>query len=665
MLGHNNKTTSSSTSLNLSHRKLQSNNMLYIISRYPQLKRLDLSDNQIDWYGVYLLAHLTTLTDLNLAKNHDNIFSSPNCILTQLASLTALDITHNKIDISHLQSLTRLTKLRGLRVRPNNLLGIALVDALAQLTMLTRLSLIFSLNEFESAQGLTQLTNLTHLDLPSNRIGAASASLLALLTKLTHLDLEDNQIIPDDIQTITRLNALTYLRLTRNNISHAGVLYLTQLACLTLLDLSRCGLNDADIHPLTHLTRLSHLYLIENNIRTNGAQSLGQLFNLTNLNLHLNTIGDNGASALTQLSKLSTLHLRLNEISQIGAQSIAKLSTLTDLDLFGNDIRLAGLQTILQLPNLTDLKLGFTDTGPAGAHALSLHPHLRSLELRNINIGDEGAKAFLTNTRILKLDMEDEDNPFQRSIAHTVNDHIDNNNNGLHLAREQLLETFLLLTRARNTQDGNFWGRLPAELALLILQQFTRAETMQYWFITPQQLISAYQRFIIFCAENPSNTSPYPYSRVQRFLQSLPGTLYALETAEEHPAPVMSKTLAQNGLFKTSPVSTIDARLSAEIEDIHQISLVFLKRNMQHLIEPATTPEQSQTYLCGCDVIRLQLAAVLNKVKQWEIQDPRIAQLKIIHDRLQAFSTALQTTSTEQTRPDRSNQIDQTFLALC
>jgi Leucine-rich repeat (LRR) protein len=652
--------------LNLSRRKLQSADILVIVAQRPLLEQLNLSATQIKDTDIHFLTHLTALTQLSLESN--NIGALGAQAIALLSNLTYLDLRKNNIQDSGTHTLTQLTALTHLNLEENN------IGALG-------------------AQAIALLPKLTYLDLKKNNIQDADTHALTQLTALTHLNLEENNIGPNGVYAFTRLTTLTDLNLSANDIGPTGARALMHFTALTRLNLAGNNIVGHGLEPLFLPSRLATLDLTGTEIGPDDANALTQLTALTDLNLSGNAaIGDHCALILRHLSSLTSLNLKLTGISNTTVQTLVLLTDLTHLDLTANDINTVGIQALTQLTNLSHLSFGGLedDIGPAGARHLSQLPNLTFLKLLNCNIGNAGVDAFLTHTRLLILAIEHEQS-IDKEIMNALYCRLADNRKNLEHACKQLLEIFILLARARRQQDGNYWKLLPLELTVRIIELICGTKTLQFLRITPKIMMATYRNIVKYCADHPPTGLSYPYSRVPQFLRSLPSTLWTLTreetpeamredvldkniyllktslqlsdscklppiTPEKNPKGKQTLALTQSGLFKTTQNSIIKSPFFSEISGLIQITYRLINDHHKYLQTPSVTPKHCHTFLHCCDVIRLQVATVLEKAQSLKIQERHHTQLKIIHDKLGMFSTALKET-------DENKHLDQSEIS--
>jgi hypothetical protein len=385
--------------------------------------------------------------------------------------------------------------------------------------------------------------------------------------------LNANSTLPSAEQT-EEPSPITSLRLRDKRVRPEDLATIaTNYPMLDELNLFNCGLSANHIKSLvdlTALTSLTSLSLEGNNIDVDGARMLTALTALTTLDVSCNTIGDVGAQALVVLTRLTSLNLNRNTIGPAGARSLAALTGLISLQLVGNKI------------------------GNDGAQALLQHPRLAEIYCYANNIDDSLEKVLKEHVKRIRL---------------------------------RILEILILLTRAQQTQ-GNVWFGMPIDVMLIILSYFKKIDIAQYK-LTPERLITIYQRINTYCQKNPSNEIVYPFSRLPRLLKQL-------NPAQTTNAPMTDSPIVQHGMFgdRTDPgilaithhttgvhsVATApnqatpahDVRITTGIATLQLQCDDYINNNAEALKTESTisTPEQQSTharaYESGCEMIKSQ-----------------------------------------------------------
>ena len=308
---------------------------------------------------------------------------------------------NDKVPLTLLPALTRLSQLAELELHCPNAELVTLAPPLGLLTTLTRLDVSESRQcriggKGALAESLAHLTKLIDLKLCAG-VSRGLTAILATLTALTSLELHGFLGFGDDAEALA-----------------AALQRLSRLVLLNLQDISLgvgAGGAAALAPALGTLTALTLLELSKNAVRTDGAEALApalhHLPQLAAFGLADNDIGEDGAAALApalgHLTALTRLNLSENELEAEGAVALApalsRLSRLADLRLASNEIGPNGaaaiaspiaLLTSLTLLDLTNNGIGEEDTGGAEALAPALS---RLSRLADLSLGQNGFDA--------------------------------------------------------------------------------------------------------------------------------------------------------------------------------------------------------------------------------------------------------------------------------
>jgi Leucine-rich repeat (LRR) protein len=650
--------------VNLSNKGLQPKDLKEKLIQYAEVAHLDLSKNYVGSDGVQVLSQLPNLSrcvSLNLL--HNSICAGGARAIAKMTNLVSLNLKGNHICDDGIRALSSLSNLTDLNLENNNIYAKGM-EGLRYLTALKYLNL---------AGNNADIIVLV-LNQPGNNANTVGTAVLTHLQALTELDLSRNRV-EDATDFLLHLTALTSLNLRSNHTHNVGIQPLAQLTNLTSLDLSDNPISELGVEVLRHLTRLVALRLCENHVGPPAAAAIALLSNLTSLHMWDNALGDDGVRMLTTLVNLTDLDLSRNDIGSIGVQALSGLTALTRLGLWNNhiadvgaqflsqyparlrsldvcmnNIRLVGAQYLTQLTSLTALSIDDNDLENPGVQVLAQLPNLSDLSILDTNSGILGTQAFLAHTQLRRIGVSLP--PSEKASLHALDAHIANNNANLKRARYHLLEILIIFVHTRLETDTNCWASLPPDLVLVILSKFTSDVTFRYWGITQQQLLTTYQAIRQYYQASVSPVLPYPYFRVARVLNGIPETLNAL-TQEQACDEMQTHPITQHGFFmpatrQDAETSESDSRLSAKINSLRLASAEYVRHHHVHLQTPAKSIDHCATYLRGCDEMKQQLAVVLAEVQALSINDSRVAQLKILHDKLTMFSIALRDTEEGQ-----------------
>ncbi|CAL6011194.1 leucine-rich_repeat domain-containing protein [Hexamita inflata] len=258
---------------NLEVLKLENNKLedyqLYNLAKFKKLHSLDVSENKIDLTHIH---SVTSLTKLSMAscelKNIDQI--------TSLVNLKEFDLSGNiDLDVSPLYKLKSLTKLHMRQCELKN------IDQIVQLTNLDVLEV--SHNQLKNINQIYLLVNLKELGISQN--SEIDITPLKNLVGLIKLNLS--------FCALTQLSALKPLtNLQDLDLSYNPNIIITELQYLkklTHLNLQSCNL--VSVYVLRPLVNIEVLYISYNNI-VHLDTNLNEMKQLKTLMLDNNRISD-------------------------------------------------------------------------------------------------------------------------------------------------------------------------------------------------------------------------------------------------------------------------------------------------------------------------------------------------------------------------------------
>jgi Leucine-rich repeat (LRR) protein len=153
-----------------------------LLTRFPKLRQLRVSQSQLSDQGLEHLAKLKSLTVLDLSEN-SQIFDGGLQHLSSMRQLTSLNLWRVNITDSGVEHLAGLTNLESL-----NLDNTQISDSgLQHLSRMTKLKFLHLGSTFISDAGLSQLEPLTSLEeLRVTRTGVSEAGVATLSETLTN-----------------------------------------------------------------------------------------------------------------------------------------------------------------------------------------------------------------------------------------------------------------------------------------------------------------------------------------------------------------------------------------------------------------------------------------------------------------------------------------------
>ncbi|CAF2747112.1 unnamed protein product [Rotaria sp. Silwood2] len=351
------------------------------INLFPNLERLDLSENRFEYFNIPLVLSLKKLKILILSKNkihHLNIQSSISSITFHPSnSLIELDLSYNDEHIFELIS----SQLEILNLRNNELVTEKHLTFLIHLYHLREF--YFDYNRLESINQLYLPLNLKLLSLKNNRLNYINLSILTRLGHLEKLYLSSNKLTQWSSTINNIFPSLEILELDRNYLSIISSLNAPKLKQLNL-DENHLG-NKIDKKIFLNLPSLERLQLRDNQIEIIDINAFRytRLQSLDLTNNSLTTI-----PLLNNLNEtLQILSLRLNRIHTIDSLTINYYQTLHTLELDLNPLD-CDCQLNKNIQDLFRLKIKITGQ----CHSPTEH---RNINL--IDLSDEQLSCHLIN----------------------------------------------------------------------------------------------------------------------------------------------------------------------------------------------------------------------------------------------------------------------------
>ncbi|CAF3423817.1 unnamed protein product [Rotaria socialis] len=307
------------------------------VSLFPNLERLDLSENHMEYFNIPLILSLKKLKILILSKNkihHLNIQSTISSLtLHPSNSLVELDLSYNGIETidEHIFEIIS-SQLEILNLRNNELVTEKHLTFLIHLYHLREF--YFDYNRLESINQLYLPLNLKILSLKNNRLNYINLSILTRLGHLEKLYLSSNKLTQWSSTINNIFPSLEILELDRNYLSVISSLNAPKLKQLNL-DENYLG-NKIDKKIFSNLPSLERLQLRDNQIESIDINAFRnsrlQALDLTNNSFTLMPLLNNLNETLQILS------LRLNQIRTIDKLTINSYQALLTFEIDKNPL---------------------------------------------------------------------------------------------------------------------------------------------------------------------------------------------------------------------------------------------------------------------------------------------------------------------------------------
>ncbi|XP_075641149.1 receptor-like protein 7 [Castanea sativa] len=299
--------------------KLHKPSLKGLVENLTSLKLLYLREVDISSPVPHILAHLSSLTNLDLGGC--GLYGEFPSQIFKLPNLQVLFVGYNPNLTGYLPEFHTHSPLLSLMLKHTGFSG-KLPDSIGNLKSLYKLNIAACYFSGLIPTSLGNLTNLINLRLASNNFRGQIPFSLTNLTQLSHLNLSYNAFSPQTLTWLGKQTKLTFLNLEAVNLYGAIPSFLknmTQLAKLSLASNNLTGQIPSWLVNLTHITSLSL-----NDNQFTGTVNFGlfhKLKNLTHLQLsevHLSfPINSTFEASFPKLKLLALVACNLTEIPNL------------------------------------------------------------------------------------------------------------------------------------------------------------------------------------------------------------------------------------------------------------------------------------------------------------------------------------------------------------
>ncbi|KZS07310.1 chaoptin [Daphnia magna] len=364
-----------------------------------QLKRIDLSDNDLKALDDFIFKGCDRLQELRLERN--SLTRVPTGTLKEVKTLQRLNLEHNNIGAIGNEAFALQTSLRSLNMSHNVIANIDMT-ALKGLSQLQKMDLSFNKISRLSERLFQDVPVLQDVDLSNNFLSSIPTSLTGL-PSLKRLSLSANLIQNLDSGALGELPSLEYLDVSRNNIAELPNGTLSRMSRLKTLQFSVNTLRKVEDDAFRGLEQLEDLYLDDNGILVVPQLALRHVTKLRRLSLSFNRIAVVSGQLFGFTTELQHLSLSYNVIRELPEEAFLPIKLLRRLELRGNQLTAIQASTFRSLaPSLQELDLGRNRISEL--EALDL-PQVQTLKLDHNNLTALKRGQFSKMTQLIALNV--------------------------------------------------------------------------------------------------------------------------------------------------------------------------------------------------------------------------------------------------------------------
>jgi RNA polymerase sigma factor (sigma-70 family) len=333
------------------------NRNLNALAKFPQLRVLDLRQQNLDAGGFQAIGGVQHLQHLNYDITQATDAGVKE--LARLKELRTLTLIGPDVTDASVKELVALRKLKKLQFHSPRITGESL-KALATLPQLEELT--FYTAEFlrdSDLQELRAFTQLKSLNLPGTYVSLDTARVIGRLKQLESLELAWTHLTTDaSLRELEPLTQLRVLGLGWTDVTDSGLKALGEMRRLECLSLASTRISGIGLKKLTSLEHLESVDLSNSPVTAEGARALAALPALKSLNLENVKEADSICSELAAAPRLETLNFHNAKISDAGVKELARLQTLRTLDLgFVDTVTDACVSDLARIKGLREIRL--------------------------------------------------------------------------------------------------------------------------------------------------------------------------------------------------------------------------------------------------------------------------------------------------------------------
>ncbi|XP_069692853.1 leucine-rich repeats and immunoglobulin-like domains protein 3 isoform X2 [Periplaneta americana] len=322
-------------------------------------------------------------------------------VLSDMANLSSLSLSHNEIQHIDCSALRNVTSLKSLDLNSNRLVDISVESFPFKSTLQTFYRILVYVCYIAMAARIK-------CEYPDcrNRRSSDPTKCFFKIPGDSERNLNSNRISSVEKGSLDNLPLLVEMKLNRNHLTKFRKGVFKDLKHLRNLELNRNHFTEIEGLSFHGLESLSVLKLRRNSIRTLLDGAFWGLKNMTNLQLDFNNITSITKGWLYGLSSLHHLTLSNNHISNVEEDGWESCQHLVELDLSNNKLEAIEKETFEHLSKLQKLRLDNNRITYIAEGAFNSTPALEILELNMNRISttiEDMNGAFVGLNRLLKF----------------------------------------------------------------------------------------------------------------------------------------------------------------------------------------------------------------------------------------------------------------------
>jgi len=243
--------------------------------------------------------------------------------LTRFPEIRKVRLSNPEISDDTLSILAALNELEDLRLYGTNIRGAGLVH-LAGLPKLDFLSLKGLPIKADHLAPIAKCQTLAHLGLDDTKIGNEAMVHVGKLTKLKTLWINFTKVNDEGLAPLAKLPALNKILLAGAPINGEGLGHLAAIDSLKYISLQGTEFSKEGITQLAKLKQVDVLGLDESNIQDDDLRHVSGLTDLKVLWISSTDITDDGLKHLTGLKGLTRLHFANSKVTPAGIEELKK-----------------------------------------------------------------------------------------------------------------------------------------------------------------------------------------------------------------------------------------------------------------------------------------------------------------------------------------------------